>query len=296
MVRILKGLLLIIAFQLAHAVDLPADYKGHIFLYSHGLADTSSQVEKYVKAGIITEPYVTFNYKDSVEFESEAEQNRASGRFITLLGDIFKKRRIRFTHAALGQKYDIDQLKDQYDKIRKSWPEAKIILFGVSRGSATIDGLLDLYPECTDHLAAVITESEFGSMPAVVDHLMKQYKLLRLMPKETAYRNVESFFRQYKHVEPSPQQHLENAITKNPDLLQIPRLIICAETDHLVPIQSTLKLYTTLKNFGHDKAHVITLAQGRHGFLIEGPCREDYRRQALDFLSKYKLLPDDVTQ
>lgn len=259
-----------------------ADYEGVIWLYSHGIADTATQVKKYVDAGIITGPYVTFDYADSKDF-CDPIKNKTI--FEKLSGALFcywyGLVRGRYSYSSLGQMYDIDQLKVQFDKIRTRYPKAKIILFGISRGAAAIDGLVSCYPECVDHVAAIITESEFDSMASVVRNKITQ--------EDTGLRILEFLFGKFKRSAPTPLEYVENSIIQTPLIKNIPRLIICSETDTLVPINSSLAIYHKISELKHTKLHLIILPEGRHGFLIEGACREKYQRDILEILKHYQL-------
>ena len=291
MFRVLHLLICTCIFQLTKAIDLPADYNGVILVYSHGIADTAAQVKKYVDAGIITEPYITFEYADSKDF-CDPIKNKTffEGLSATLFYYWYWLVRGRYSYSSLGQTYDIDQLKAQFDIIRMRYPKAKIILFGISRGAAAIDGLLSLYPQYAEHVAAIITESEFESMRSVVRNKIAQCNLACFVNEDTGLRLLEFLFGKFDRTEATPLEHVERGVAQAPMLLAIPRLIICSEVDTLVPATSSLAIHQKLSELGHTKLHLIKLSQGRHGDLIRGQSCKIYQQNMQAFLRRYGLI------
>lgn len=117
-----------------------------VFLFAHGVDPRASvataQANAYIAQNMLPSTCYTFSFHD------------------------------RIGMLNFGQTRDIALLKRAYDQVRQKHPEAAIVLVGISRGASTILNMLATEHE-TDWNAvkAVILESPFQSVPALVQHI-----------------------------------------------------------------------------------------------------------------------------
>jgi len=69
----------------------------------------------------------------------------------------------------------------------------------------------------------------------------------------------------------------------------MPILIICSETDHLVPAESSINVYKKLIESGHKHTYIFITDQGRHAAILSGPDGEKYEWVVNAFYKKYNL-------
>jgi alpha-beta hydrolase superfamily lysophospholipase len=186
---------------------------------------------------------------------------------------------------SLGQEADIATLKKAYLKTRKDYPNAEIVLIGLSRGASTIINFLAEHQPT--HIKAVILESPFDTVAGVIDHFCKQANMAS-KPLLDMSQKILSWVSSYK---PSGIQPI-HTIHKIPST--IPVLFICSKEDRVVPASGTITLYETLRLSGHSKAHILILDQGKHGFLLTGPQAKIYQSTVHAFYKHYRLDHDPI--
>jgi hypothetical protein len=293
--------------------ELPADYNGYIYIYSHGIADTAKQIEPYKRAQIVYGPSVTFNYPDSIHYEDPVHKKGGSIDTIDTLDDLaaleneaygldlfehntikkslaswfYRIIRGRYKYSSLGQDYDIQHLKEVYDLVTALYPNAKIVLIGLSRGAATIDTMHYKY-DGMKQVVAILTDSEFDTMDTVIQNKLIQTGLWRIFSLKRAQALVEKIFSLYKRNGISPIQAIEHVD------LSVPRLIVVSKGDTLVPSICGITLYKKLRAMGHEKVHLCILDRGAHGKVITGPDRANYQYITHAFYKHYGLPYDSV--
>lgn len=199
-----------------------------VSIFSHGL-DLRKDVHKmqaqmYIDNNIITGPCITFNYNDS-------------------------PRTFNF-----GQEQDIACLKTAYNFTRKKYPEAKIMLVGLSRGASTILNLLS--QEELENIQGIILESPFSDIKTMTNHIAQCY--LKYIPySKTMLYNLVCSLPNYK----SNGVHSIDTIKKIKT--NVPMLVICSKGDKVVPAQQTEKLANALKKEGK-QVELIVVEQGNH--------------------------------
>lgn len=257
-----------------------------VCFFSHGIADTYRQAQKYVQQYedaqgkihtnskyTITSPTRAFNYPDATQ------------RFW----------RVNFWRTNLGQDADVLTLKRALEKLKAENPNIEVVLYGVSRGASTIINFLAQYnKECETQtsalprIRAVVLESPYDDIASVARYLA-QRTYIDTLPYGNIYGHqavhaiIGTLFINYNKNGLSPIKSAPK-IPKN-----IPVLIICSEQDQLVPWHSSYALYQEFKNTGHEDAHVLKLKKGLHAKLLSGPEGTRYQQAVHAFYKQYGL-------
>lgn len=198
-------------------------------LFSHGIADSHTQANPYVQAGLVPMPLVTFDYADCWH-----------GRL-----------RVNYTQTSLGQENEIERLTHVYTQ---NCTDCKTVIFGVSRGAAPALGLAAKNPESLDGL---ILESPYASLDDAIAAKLRQLWLSWIPGSQWAGMRIASLiFAKYKSNGPRPID-MVNYIKKD-----LPILIFGIEGDGTVPVQSSVDLYYALKNSGHHNAYLYIFPAG----------------------------------
>ncbi len=178
----------------------------------------------------------------------------------------------------LAQEKDIALYKNSIqDLIDQSDTEKKVILYGVSRGSATVfNTFAQLEQENnTGNIAAVICEGIFDSVPNIAKHsnLFNKIQTYALM-----YSGLTQFDR--NGISPLSQvQHIKS---------QTPIALITSVADRMVPCQCTINLYNALKKQGCN-VHILILKNSAHPLYPCGSEKEIYQNFVHAFYQKHGL-------
>lgn len=198
-------------------------------LFSHGIADSHTQANPYVQAGLVPMPLVSFDYADCWH-----------GRL-----------RVNYTQTSLGQENEIERLTHVYTQ---NCTDCKTVIFGVSRGAAPALGLAAKNPES---LGGLILESPYASLDDAVAAKLRQLWLSWIPGSQWAGMRIASLiFAKYKSNGPRPID-MVNYIKKD-----LPILIFGIEGDGTVPVQSSVDLYYSLKNSGHHNTYLYIFPAG----------------------------------
>lgn len=242
-------------------------------LFSHGIADTYKQAEKYVKSYCKnnkkhTNPYSTipvittsFNYPDATNYFW----------------------RVNFWHTSFGQKNEINALKKAIEK-KKQAPlthhtSTDLLLYGISRGASTILTFLSHYPN-TNNICALVLESPYDHIKTVAQHIVNTAHLACIpYSYDIVHATIGMIFARYSKNGINPLSLIKNIPTS------MPILIICSLKDQLVPWYSSYRIYQELRATGHSNAHILILKQGTHACFF---CAQ-YRAVVHAFYKKYGL-------
>jgi dienelactone hydrolase len=266
----------------------------YLYITSHGIAGTDRVYRLWApyyyigKKKIINDcstifyPIVSFNYQDSFRHSSVngyLETNLIK-KVIGRIRGLCAKWLIRgwYFFSSLGQSDDCNRLINVIKKYCKDGQ--KCILQGVSRGASVILLVLALNPDLP--VAAVILESPFDSIDSVLDNIIEQLGGWSLL-KRYKYTIFTFIFKNYKPGLFNPIDYVDRI---NRD---IPILIVCSLSDHLVHAKSSLRLYNALIKSGHKKTHILILSKGRHGFLLQGENKKLYESAVHNFYKEYDL-------
>jgi len=153
----------------------------------------------------------------------------------------------------------------------KENPHKAIVLFGASRGGATV---LVTLPHLTkdeqSHIKLVIVEAPFASVSSLLYDLWPT----RIVP--FLIRALE-YFTQYRTTQVSPLE----AVTQTHFPLEIPLVFVTSAADKVVPLRNTQQLITVLQERGHPSLHHIALKHSGHSFMSIGNASDvqDYERE-----------------
>lgn len=271
----------------------------YVYITSHGMAATDRVYRLWApyyyignkkvinECSTIFYPLVSFNYEDSWR-HSLIDNRFTNSIFKKIIGKIrfFFARLIRgwYFNSSLGQENDCNRLITVIKKYCKD--NQKCILQGVSRGASVIILILALNPDLP--IGAVILESPFDTIDSVLNHIINKLGSWNFL-KKYKYTIFKYIFQ--KHIQ-GLYAPIDFANRINKD---IPILIICSISDHLVPVESSIRLYNALLKSGHKKVHLVILSKGKHGFLLQGDDKKIYESAVHSFYKKYGL-PYDVSK
>ncbi|MGB8367170.1 MAG: prolyl oligopeptidase family serine peptidase [Candidatus Babeliales bacterium] len=243
------------------------------YIFSHGLADTFKQANKYAKTykkgnqtyhnkRYILEDPITFNYPDA-----------------------FLHRLPKIKYASLAQDNEIVHLKREIEKIVKKETDAnKIILFGISRGASTALNFMALHNHPS--IGALVLESPFDSVASIIDNKRKKLPF-KWLSHDMGELIMETIFRRYKRNGIRPID-LVSGIRKD-----LPIIIVCSKKDTLVPWHSSVKLYKKLKESGHQAVHLFVANHGKHSKILMDKDGHSYQAAVHAFYAKYDLPHDN---
>lgn len=249
------------------------------FLYAHGLGDSYTEAYRFAK----------FNRKGLLNKNALITQGRI---FTFNFPDATKNFwRVNITQTSLAQANEIVALQKAYEQALATLKEENanedLVLMGLSRGAATIINFMGIYNP--KHVKAIVLESPFDHIGTVVKNKLQQFKLDQI-PGINSIGDwiVSALFMKHKTNGIAPI-HCAGAI--NPE---IPILLVCSKEDTLVPYQSTVALYKSLKHHGHRHAYLLVLDHGKHAFALSGADGHLYASTVHAFYKKYHLPHDPL--
>ena len=154
---------------------------------------------------------------------------------------------------SFGQKKDIETFTSFYEEQTKQEPDRSIVLYGPSRGAATIFNFMATqYPhQDIKHVKAIILESCFDSMAHCIPSLFS--KLLgKILPYYT-HRGIEP-------IRPDILQSFINTCNS----YSIPVLFITSTIDNRVPVFNVYNLVMNLLLNNLNSCYLTTLSHSRH--------------------------------
>ncbi|MFI5332945.1 MAG: alpha/beta hydrolase [Candidatus Babeliales bacterium] len=152
----------------------------------------------------------------------------------------------------IGQDHDVELLNTTLTQHRLCHPHTHIVLYGDSRGAATIINFLGLDYDYTN-IKAVVLEGIFDS----IDHLLTHYRASKIPGmKRALHATLKACAGTYKEDGVFPR----DTITKIP--AHIPILFVTSLNDEIVPYQCTMRLYNTIQE--RPNAHLLVLKKANH--------------------------------
>lgn len=187
----------------------------------------------------------------------------------------------KFAAANIGQTKDINALHKQYKKHVKKHPNTDIVLYGDSRGAATIFNFIALHKP--EQVKAAVLEGIFDTVPHCIKHFAYDDKTPQA--EERLHQLLSMMMWKYRKDGINPQQCAE-FITDD-----IPLLFVTSLKDGIVPPQGTIGLYKRLKERGFKNIHLLVLKKSFHpAYMIDDP--EDqkvYESVVHAFYKQYNL-------
>lgn len=161
--------------------------------------------------------------------------------------------RIKPFFLSFGQKKDIETFTAFYEQQTKQEPDRSIVLYGPSRGAATIFNFIATqYPsQDIKNVKAIILESCFDSMTHCVPSLFSKF-LSKILPYYT-----------HRGLEPIRADILQSFINTC-NTYSIPVLFITSTIDNRVPVSSVYNLLINLLLNNLNSCYLTTLSHSRH--------------------------------
>jgi hypothetical protein len=195
-------------------------------------------------------------------------------------GQSIKKHWIEIPKVSLGQQEDIECLSDAYDSYVKQYTPRSIILYGASRGAATILSFMgSTYLEKKNkYVSAVVLEGCYDSF----DHTFSHYGRLK---KFFYYKLAHSFL---YDKDTKPLEPIDFVDTFPHD---IPLLFISSKKDTIVAAECVCTLAQRLKALGHSDVYLLELHNASHiGYFCDDVIdTERYRSVVHAFYAAYDL-------
>lgn len=155
----------------------------------------------------------------------------------------------------LGQEPDIANHKRKYDRCVKKFPNADIVLFGVSRGSAATFDAYSTYHY--DKVKMIICEGCFDSIEKVFAH---RYPWVPQIIQRTLYILISRFIINHKPSGIAPINMVDRFVKNS----TIPVIFITSKTDNVVPTVCTKEIAQAVANAGHKKVYLLELQHSSH--------------------------------
>lgn len=186
-----------------------------------------------------------------------------------------------FSKGNFGQRRDIKTFHKTYQSHIKKYPGTSVVLYGDSRGAATIFNFIALYNP--SEVKAAVLDGVFDSIPHVVKHFI--YTDKDVCTENALYNIVSSVMRDYRKDGIDPRQCVE--IISD----EIPLLLVISLKDGLVAPQSAFYLYNRLLERGHKKVHLLVLKDALHPSYMIGSSEDKkiYEAVVHAFYKKYNL-------
>lgn len=187
----------------------------------------------------------------------------------------------------IGQQKDIDALHKTYKEHIKKYPDLGVVLYGDSRGAATIFNFIAVHSPAK--VKAVVLEGIFDTVPHCIKHFLYDDK--NPEAEERLHQILSMVMCKYRKKGINPRQCAE---TIGDD---IPLLLVTSLKDGLVPPQSTIGLYKRLKERGHKKIHLLVLKKSLHPiYMIDDPEDKKVYQSVVHAFYKYYDLPHNSAQ
>jgi len=188
---------------------------------------------------------------------------------------------LKLGRANVAQFNDIKALRKEYCRHIKKYPDTDIVLYGDSRGAATIFNFIAQYELV--HVKAAVLEGCFDTIQHCIKHFLYSDKEHRA--EKRLYKIFLHMMGNYNKKGPFPRDYAETIDDK------IPLLLVTSLKDGVVPPQCSLYLYKRLKEYGHKKVHVLVLKNAGHsGYMLGGSVdKKTYEAVVHAFYQKYGL-------
>ncbi len=186
-----------------------------------------------------------------------------------------------FGKANLGQKNDIKTLHKAYNNHIERYPNTGVIMYGDSRGAATIFNFIALHKP--QQVKAAVLDGIFDNIPHTVKHFA--YTDKRACEEDRLYSIVRFMMGSYKH-DGINQRECAEIIADD-----IPLLMVISLKDGLVAPQSAFYLYNRLRDRGHQKIHLLVLKRALHPayMITDAQDKKVYETVVHAFYKKYNL-------
>lgn len=240
-------------------------------IFTHGIVDNSSQIDRFSQA-IYTPQVTSINFPDSMKAADWGINGLIGSMCLTILG-----KNINLANMHMGQGPDIETLRDA---IQATPHDEKIILYGCSRGSATIINYLAQHNPTS--IQAIVLDACPADIPSSIKPTLAK---LGINPD-----NSNAIFRMLFPGYPTDSVPPIKAI-KHIENKQVPILILHSKTDLRVSPLDAYALYIEFKKQGFTNIHLVMLPDGKHSFLLQNDDIKSMYLQAVHTFYKTYNLP-----
>ena len=260
----MKKLLIFLSF-FTHFVA----YGAACTVFAHGIVDGPTQIQRFQKA-IATPKATAVQFADSKPAKGLG-LNGIIGQCTKLFGKTVNRNAMY-----MGQRADITAI---YKTMAKLPANQSVVLYGCSRGSATIINYLAKYNP--KNVSALVLDACPASM-----HDTIAPKLVKLGIHPTNSLSIfTTLFPAYPANSITPIQAIKNIKDKN-----LPILLIHSKDDASVPFEHSLMLYKEFKDQGFANVHLVSIFKGKHSFLLQNEAVKPlYLKAVHTFYKKYDL-------
>jgi hypothetical protein len=171
-----------------------------------------------------------------------------------------------FGQINIGQGNDIDTLRQKYHEHCAKFPKTNVVLFGDSRGAATI---FNFIAEDHPRVACAVIEGVFDSIPHLIKHCFCSGSKGSLVEWSLSGL-LKACAGNYSPEGPFPDHYVDRFPFDTPILL------VTSKTDAIVPYQCTMRLYRLLLERGHTNVRLLILPHARHETYMVGKDKELY--------------------
>jgi hypothetical protein len=218
-------------------------------------------------------PFIQRIFQDCFKFS--VEDNPDSSKSIVSYS-------FKLLQANLGQKKDIELMHKAYHDHLNKYPDTDIVLFGDSRGAASIFNFLAFYQPTK--IKAAVVEGIYDDVPHCIKHFIYDDKDERC--EQRLHDLLALFLGSYSKKGPFARQAAEK-ITDD-----VPLLLVTSLKDGLVNPQCTIYLYNRLRERGHKKVHLLVLKTALHPcYMIDNPEDRNLYESAVHAFYKHYGLP-----
>jgi len=194
-------------------------------------------------------------------------------------GFTVEKHAFDFTKINLAQEADINALLKTYTEHTQKYPDTDIIVYGVSRGAATICTFMAKHQP--KNVKGLVLEAPFDSFPHLLRH---SHTTLHRIINKVAPKLIS-----YDPNGDSPIKSIEN-ISKD-----IPILIVASQIDDVIPVQCSESLMRKFVKTGHHKVHLLRLKNSTHsGYAFDDNADKLKYQSVVHAFYKHYGLPYDA--
>jgi hypothetical protein len=181
----------------------------------------------------------------------------------------------------IAQRDDINALRKAYAAHARAYPDTDVVLYGDSRGAATVFNFIAL--ENPKRVKAAVIEGVFDAVPHALKHFI--YTDKEMCTEERLDKILSTVMRKYNRKAPTPLDYAKRMH------FDIPLLMVTSLNDWIVSPQCTFNLYKRLKELGHRSVHLLVLKYPSHpGYMLDDPAEKDvYESVVHAFYKKYGL-------
>lgn len=261
---------LIFFFAILHLHSLTADWHT---IYAHGIIDDQTQIQRFIEA--ISTPQTT-----TVEFcDAQKAANWGLNGYVGSLCHTILGKNINRANMCMGQTNDITTL---HNVIQNQCPNDSLILYGCSRGAATI--INTLTQNHYSNIKALVLDATPADMPATIKPMLAK---LGINP-DYADTIFSIIFPAYPKNSTTPLQAIQHIANKD-----LPILLIHSLTDQKIPVQHSYQLYQEFIRQGFTNVEIVILPEGAHSYLLQNEKIKPLYLQAVhSFYKKYNLPHD----